>query len=420
MKLRVVFFIGILFFLPLALRAEDVSVSLPEAIAIALRSNPDILLKTEDLKKAKLKIAEANSGLFPVLSLTGSWTDTRGFYSKDLSQATAGATLKQYLYKGGKVINTIRQSQGDFIVTQALLDKEKLEAVLSVKEAFYAFLLAEKFAVLNKSILENTEAHLDFIKERYAGGQASKSEILNIEAALSSVREAYEGSLNQVESSQSLLRNLLFLDEKALIRPRGELVYEAREIAYDDSFIKAMQTRPEIKQYTAQEDADNKAVEIAKADTRPSVYASWDYYSRSHVTSTTTKGWNDYNVVGLTFSWPVFDGWAAKAKVEQAIVDLKETRLTKEKAIKDIALELKNAYLEFKNALAGIDSRKADVVLYKDKQNVAQEKYKAGIISSLDLDDVSLGYGIALFNHQQGVYDYLVAKARFEKATGGY
>lgn len=131
------------------------------------------------------------------------------------------------------------------------------------------------------------------------------------------------------------------------------------------------------------------------------------------------KNQNDYNVIGLTFSGPIFDGWLTKAKIEQAIVDLKATRLIKEKTVKDIALELKNTYLELKNAIARIKASQTEEGLYKNTFLVLQEKYKAGQSSSLDLGDAGLKYEVSLFNQKQAIYDYIIAKAKFEQATGG-
>ena len=95
------------------------------------------------------------------------------------------------------------------------------------------------------------------------------------------------------------------------------------------------------------------------------------------------------------------------------------TQLTKEKTIRDIASELKNAYLDLKNAIAKIKSAQAQIDVYKDALSVTEEKYKTGIVSSLDLNDVTLSYQVSLFNQKQAVYDYIVAKAQFDKATGG-
>ena len=412
------FLIIFIFFTPYILRAEEIPLALDQAIAIALRDNRDILLKAEDVKKAKLKIAEAEASLFPTLSFTGGWTDTRQLYSKDLAQTTTQATLKQYLYKGGKIINTIQLNEHGLTVAQAILDKTKLEIILNLKKAFYTLLLSNEFVDLNKGILANTQGHLDFLGARYQNGQASESDVLKVEASLEGVKEAYEASLNQVEAAQILLNNLLYLDKDTKIKPDAQFNYEAQEVAYDEAFLKAMRMRPEIRQFEAQTKASQKAVQIAKADNRPSIYASWDYYSRSHLAGDTTREWNDYNVIGLTFSWPIFDGWATKAKVEQAIVDLKEVQLTKEKTIADIALELKNAYLDLKNAIAKMKSTQSEVRVYKDTLSVVQDKYKAGIASSLDFNDTSLGYEVSLFNQKEAVYDYVLAKARFDKATG--
>lgn len=408
-----------IFLLAGVVNAQELTLSLDEALLIALRQNRDILLKAEDVNKAKEKIAEARAGLYPALNFTGTWSDTRGYYAEDLSSTTTQTTLKQYLYKGGKVINTIKYNGYSFEVSEALLDKARFETVLSVKKAFYALLLAEELAKLNKGILGNSQGHLDVLRIRYSEGQASESDVLKVESALSSVQQAHEASLNQVESGLVLLKNLLYLDEEVKINTRGGFSYEYKEIAYDEAFLKAMKSRPEIRQYEAQLEANKKSIELAKADTRPNIYASWDYYSRSHAAAATQKGWNDYNILGLTFSWPVFDGWAARAKLQQAMVDLKETQLTKEKTVKDIASELKNAYIELKNAILNIKTAEDQIVVSEDLLEVAETRYKEGQASTLDLDDAKLAYQVSLFNRTQAIYDYIVAKAKFDKATGG-
>jgi len=401
------------------LGAEEVSLTLDEALSLALRNNRDILLKTEDVKKAKEDIKDAKSGLFPSLTFTGGLSDTRGLYSKDTTQSSAQLSLKQYLYKGSETVNTIQQSKDKLLVSEALLDKEKLEIVLKVRKAFFTLLLSQELTALNKSMVDNSRKHILTLQERYTNGHESESEILRIESTAANMEQAYDASLNQVDSGKALIKNLLFFDTQVQVSLKGYFSYLPVEVAYDEAFLKAMKSRPEIKQYEAQERADRKAIEIAKADNRPSIYASWDYYSRSNSSASTAKNWNDYNVLGLTFSWPIFDGWATKAKVESAIIDLKTTQLEKEKKLGDIALELKNAYIGLKDAIEKIKSTEVDLVVYKDNLSVIEKKYKQGLTSSLDLDDAELKYKIADFNKKQAIYDYIIAKSNFDKATGG-
>jgi len=403
------------------LRAEEVSLSLEEALVIALRQNRDVLLRQQDIEKAKAKIKEAYASLLPSLDFLGGRSYTRGYYTKDISETTTHFSLQQNIYTGGRIINTIKYNEYGLDITQAILDKTKLELAAKVKKAFYTLILCEKLIQLNQEILANTQEHLDFLKARYQNGQAAQSELIEIEAALKNVQQAWESSLNQFDSAEAILRNLLSLEQDVKIRPDAELAYIPVEVAYDEAFVKALEQRPEIRQYEAQVKASEKAVSLAKSASRPNIYASWDYYSRSQALAGAgmEKNWNDYNVIGIVFSWPIFDGFATKQKVEQALIELKQAKILKEKSQEDIALELKEAYLSLKNAIAKISSYEADLQVYLDQLKSIEEKYKQGIASSLDLEDAKIRYAIALFNKDSGVYDYLIAKEEFQRATGG-
>jgi len=402
-------------------QAETVTLTLEEAIAIALRDNRDILLKEEDLKDAKSKLKEAHAGLFPTLNFTASYKDTRAYYNKNLSETATQTTLKQYLYKGGAIINTIKYEGKNIKVAKALLDKEKLELIKDVKKNFYTLYLTKDFVKLNKAIMQNNQDQLVSYKERYDNGEVSYSDIFEIDAALSNAKNVYGESFNQIEASELLLKDLLAIDINLKIDLVDEFKYQPIELAYDEAFLKAVESRPEIAQYEAQIKADKLAVEIAKATNRPNIYAAWDYYSRSRTSLSfaPTKGWQDYNVLGLVFTWPIFDGWATRAKVEQAIVDLKQTQLTQMQIKEDIVIELKNAYIGLKDAISKLDVTDSDLVRYSDNLNVAIARYAEGEISHLDRDDAILKYEVASFNKKDAIYDYLIAKSNFERATGG-
>ncbi|MFA5115265.1 MAG: TolC family protein [Candidatus Omnitrophota bacterium] len=407
---------------PLAAYAEEeITLTLDEAVAVALRDNRDILIKTEDIKKAKAGITGARSALYPSFTFSGGWSYTRGYYDKDISQYETQSSFKQYLFRGGKTASSIAENRYKTEASEAVLEKTKLDIIVDVSKSFYAYLLASELAELNKGILTNTEAHLASLKERYQNGEVSESEILQVEESLASVKEAWEFSVNQTQTSLILLKNLLFIDEKVGVKPEGEFIYAPKEISYDESFLKAMQQRPEIRQYEAQVKANKEGVKVARADALPSAYASWDYYSRSHavVSTINTKNWNDYNILGVTFEWPVFDGWSTRAKVEEAMAELRSSQLGKEKVIKDVALDIKNAYINLKDSISRIRTSDANIIYYKDNLYVIKEKYRQGIASFLDLDDASLSYRISEFNRKQSIYDYIVAKINFERASGG-
>ncbi|HQJ14900.1 MAG TPA: TolC family protein [Candidatus Omnitrophota bacterium] len=404
---------------PFVCSAQELSLTLDDAVSLALRDNRNVMLKAEEAKKAKAAILEARASLFPALNVSGGWSDTRGLYSKDVSAFAGQAQVKQTLYAGGKIINAIKAGEYAYTASEAALDKAKQDLVLSVKQAFYALMLGNELVSLNKGILDNTKEHIDAARARYKAGQASESDILRIESSLSGVTRAYTAAQSQAEAAAAMLRNLLYLDNEIKITPAAKFIYEPRELAYDTAFLKAMESRPEIRQIEAQRSAALKNMEAAKAGTRPTIYASWDYYARSTALSGTAKNPNDYNIIGITVSWPVFDGWLTRAKIEKAVIDLKEAEILREKAGKDIALDVKTAYLDLKDSIAKMKSAADEAAVYKDASEVVRKKFESGIASLLDLRDALLSYSVSLFNQSQAIYDYKIAQARFDHATGG-
>jgi outer membrane protein TolC len=416
------FWIFLFIFLPaLCWAADEVTLTLDEAVTIALRDNRDVLLGVESIEKAKWKVREAWSQILPTLNFSIDRDVTQELRDKPYDSTLIDANLKQVIFKSGKIINAIKQNEYKREVEAALLDKTKIELVFNVKKAFCTLVLADYFYDLNKKIFQNTEQHYNVTIKRYAKGEASGNELSNVKASLDGAKKNLEASLNQVQSAQALLRNLLFLKEAVRIKPQAKFVYERREVIYDKALLAAMAKRPEIRQYQAQEKADKKALNIARAGNMPEIYATWDSYGGDRMVTPTAVGtgkWKNYNVYGFTLTWPLFDGFSTKTKIEQAMVDLRQTQLLKERTVQDIALELKNAYLSLKDAVSSIEAVESDVKFYQDNFYTLKKRYKEGIASLLDMSDAYLKYKVSLFNREQVLYDYIIAKSSLDKAEG--
>jgi len=407
---------------PAAAFAQELELSLDEAVAIALRDNRDVSLSAQEAKKAKYKISESRGALVPSLDLNMSEEVTQRIRPKAYKSTYIQAELNWVVFDGFKNINNIKLNEYNKEVKDALLDKAKLETALNVKTAYSTLVLAKDFSGVNKRAMDNSAMHLAALEERFKSGQASFSDILEAKSAAAVTKKNHENSLNQAQGALAILRNLLYLDEGIVLIPTSQFIFEPKEVAYDKALLLALEKRPEIKQYEAQVKASTKAVSIAKAGYLPTISGTWNSYSGDKFLTTTGGSigkWNNYNVYGVSLSWPIFDGFATRARIEQAVTDLKSAQLLKEKAAKDIALELKDAYLALKDAIAKLEAAEADVLLYNDNLSASKDKYGQGILSTMDMDDAGLKYDIAVFNKEQALYDYIIARSQFDKATGG-
>jgi outer membrane protein len=402
-------------------QAQEVSLSLDEALALGMRQNQSVKLSLDEVLRARAALGEASSERLPSVNAAGSLTHTMGLYDKDVRSIKTDIGVSQVLFAGGRIINTISFAEQGVVIAQAVLEGAKLEAALQIRKAFFACLLAEKLEAVNKHILSNAQAHFAAVKARYDAGQASRSDLLRVEQSLASVQQAYEASRNQRIQAQAFLQTVLALQPGVLIVPKGELSYQPQEVAFDEALLAAMRSRPEIRRYEALEKQAKASVGIAKSGSRPTVSAAWDYYSSSTpaLATSSARAWNDHQIAGITVSWPVFDGWAAKRRVEQALSEVSQAQTLREKAALDIALDVKTAYLGLRDAVEAIKASEAEVALYRDAQQVSSRRFQAGEMSVLEADDAQLRFEIAVFNGDQALYEYSVAKAAFEKATGG-
>lgn len=399
--------------------AASLKLTLDDAVSLALRDNRGLRLKAEEVNKAAALIAEARASLFPSLTASGSWSQTRQLYDKDPGVYAGQAGIKQVLYKGGQIINAIKVGEHVYAAAEAGRDQAKASVIAATKRAFYTVLLAQEFVGLNRQIRDNTRMHTQALQQRFQRGLVSAADVSAVESSLQTVEQEYAASLNQERIALEALKNILAVDQAADLQPDGAFIYDPREIAYDEAFLQAMKARPELRQLQEQLKAGEKAVAIARAGNQPSVAASWDYYARSHGLTGTAKNRNDYNVLAVSVSWPVFDGWLTKAKVEQALVDLRQAQLLKDKGIRDVASDLQQAYLMLADAIARVPAAESEALVFRRRFEELQEKFKQGIASQLDKDDAALRYAVAQFNRSQALYDYSVAKVAFEKAQGG-
>ncbi len=145
------------------------------------------------------------------------------------------------------------------------------------------------------------------------------------------------------------------------------------------------------------------------------------------VNLTASVGWDDrvlpddkhYNyTAGVTANWNVFDNQVTKATVKGAEATRDEAELTLLKKADDIDLEVRQAYLNMREAEKRFVSTGDAVKQAKEDYYIANAKYKAGEGLMLDIIDAQLALSTAQLNYISAQYDYVRYKAEVENVIG--
>jgi outer membrane protein TolC len=121
------------------------------------------------------------------------------------------------------------------------------------------------------------------------------------------------------------------------------------------------------------------------------------------------------NAAGLTLSVPIYSGGLRKAKVDIAKIELDKTRRNKSLLGDQLNLQENQLKFELRSALENYQTQKENVQVAQRVYDSYFNKYKQGMLSSLDLTQANSNYLQAENNYISSVLKLLQARLALEK-----
>jgi outer membrane protein TolC len=145
-------------------------------------------------------------------------------------------------------------------------------------------------------------------------------------------------------------------------------------------------------------------------------YAGYDWSKSVQETSLDAKvhGWN----VGLIASMTLFDGFNREAKVYAANAAKRRAEAAELQTRLNVSVEVRQAYSNFTQDKEILVASQQVVEQARESLRLAKARYSAGNGTQLDVLQAQSALSQARLTLLQAQYDYGVAVARLEKATG--
>jgi outer membrane protein len=446
----------LVFSAPIYANEGPMILSLEEAVDVALKNNKGMLAAREKIREAEGGIITAQAGFLPTLSFSGSYTriaqipamefpvfgptevpvfsrvdplDTIGvtyvygitgteameFSSPD--NYVTRATLQQPIFTWGRISNAFSLAQANLKAARADYQKTINGLRFNVTQSFYNVILAKEFVKLSEDSYAQFEQHVDQVEDLYNAGMASKFDLLRTRVQLANMKPQTIRAKNGLELAEAALKMLLGVDLDAELNLQGELIYEPREITLADATEVALQQRPELIAMKHREKMAEKGIAIAKAANKPSVFLACNYdYKKPQMMLGT--GWgSDWNVT-VALSLPIFNGFSYFGNVRQAAAQLGQVKFGIEQLVDGIKLEVKEAILNLEQNKEILEAQKNNVTQAEEALDIAEERYRNGLITNLEYIDAQLALTRARVEYLQTLADYRIARAKLERAMG--
>ena len=128
--------------------------------------------------------------------------------------------------------------------------------------------------------------------------------------------------------------------------------------------------------------------------------------------------WYHTSYVGLQMRVPIFNGLSIRAKIKGAQLQLKKTENQAEALKNSIDKEVDDAKNNFVTAISTMDFQKKNMALAEKVYSQTKKKYEIGTGSATEINTAQLDLKTAQTNYITALYDAIIAKVDFLRATG--
>ena len=413
--------------------------SLEECIQLAEKHNATLISAKESYRVAKSDVWRAWGQLLPSLDSDLGYSrtvygpseyprydpllgitvlDTTGIRSS--KGYSAGISARQSWSLGGYSFYDIRGRTASKNSARNSYSLTRLELILSVKRAYFDVLKAKMLLDIQNEALKRAKEQLKIAETRYELGAASYSDVLKAKVLHGDVKLALISAENSVKLAKATLNSWMGQNVDTSIDVEENLSVPKFDYSYEDALKESMGESPNVRKAHFDVRLAEAQLGMARSGFFPNLNLSGSYsWSHPELGELKNIRERDYNWrVNASVSFNIFDNFRKNYNLSWAKANRNSARENLLQTKRDVALELKQAFLNVQEAEEKTELTKEKVKSAREDLDLVQEKYNLGSASILELLDAEVSFKQAEADQVQALYDYNLAVAQFEKAMG--
>ena len=320
---------------------------------------------------------------------------------------TSGATI----YNGGAITDNIKMANLQIQSANQTVVENELDITLQIVQDYLNILLAKENVVYVEDLVKSTTAQVDQGKQEYDVGTIARNAYIELVAQLAADKYTLVTAQNAVRQNKLTLKQLLQLplrDTFDIITP--DTVIATQAVPNLDSVEAfALQNRPEIKLGELGIDISRYNLAIARTGFLPLLTAS----------ATLSTGWsnnqhddyvqqlddNFFQQAGLNLSIPIFNRRQVRTNVENAKIQIEQSKLTLLGNQTTLSQTIEQAYINVLNAKSQYDAAVEALSANQEAFRVAAEELKVGASNLVAYLQQKTLYTQAFQNYVQAKYN---------------
>jgi len=407
---------------------EPLQLSLEEAVKMAHEKNTNVLNSKLDLQISERKIKETLAIGLPHLSLKSAYTflpvvptivfgDDPNAAPIELGvkhNLTTDLTASQLIFNGSYIVGIQATKVLNNLAIQTD-EKTLLDVNESVISTYQMIQLSEESRKILKQNLDNVLKTQFEISEMYKQGFMEKTDVDQLEVTANVLRN----TINQVESNLDMAYRLLKI--QIGIDETVPLSASDSTESYEALILQSNQLIAE--QFVLTNNVDYKLVETSKklaelnVKNEKSTYLPviTGFYNRTHKLNSPAFDFTPKDMFGVNLNLPIFASGQRKFLIDQKELEVEKRENTRLFVSSSLIMQANQFKSDVAIKAEKYKNQKMSKELTDDIYQRTLEKYRQGMVTSLDLANTQNQYLSNLTNYYQFMFDLQGAITKLEK-----
>src|SRR6202522_630808 len=397
----------------LAQNPGSVTISLDEAIQMALQHNHNLLAVRTTIQQSEAEEITANLRPNPVI--LSDWQFLPIFqpsqfsadYLDNVAQFDLGVS---YLFERGKKRqHRLRAARDLTAVTRSQVADNERSLAFSVSTLFINVELAESTLALAMQDLKSFQNTVDISQARYNAGDIGEGDLLKIKLQMLQFQtDVSAAQLARVQGLSDLRQLLGYESIGADYDGAGAFDYEPVKGNVDDFQAKALQNRPDLRAAQQGVTAADSQHALQQAIGKRDVTATIDYTHLSYL--------NDVSLFAQ-MQMPIFD--RNQGEIARAAFAITQAQEQEKFANGQVLTDVRDAFenLRTNDQIVGL-YRSGYLDEAQQSRDISEYAYRHGVASLLDFLDAERSYRSIQLAYRQSLASYLLALEQLRQAVG--
>ncbi len=426
--------IALLLFAGSALAQEQRTITLGEAIEIALENNYQLKQAKNNLDLADYRVKSEYADFLPSINagFNGSRTSGQQFVQeevafRDVISKSVGGNLSASIpvFNGFENINSLRANQQSKLSEEQSYQRAKEQVIFNTASNYLQVLLDMELIEIRRENLENSQKQLEQVQAQVEVGSRPTVDLYNQEAQVANEELLLTQQENSLKFSKIVLVRQLQID------PMGDYQFTVPDIeseinsgviesySLSELIDQALLNRSDLKSAISDIRALEYQLDIVKGNLYPSLSVNASVSSRysdrySLPGETDIVDFSDQffdqqvnKSIGFSMSFPIFQNWNRMTSIQSSKIQLKNAELNLDNSRLQVIQEVTQAYNDYSSYMRQLSASEKSLRASERAFETQQERYNVGSSTLIELSQAQANYVEAQSNYTQAMYNLI-------------